>query len=483
MSAAADKIRCAKTSRYQEAVNDLHCSSEKDPATVENLNASGNNTFMPSDIKRNVEAVAKQHLCLCCGTCTAVCPENAISMVETINGLLIPEVNGSTCNGCGLCLKVCPGTHLEKGLLSPQTDPFKGNCIDAYCGQAVNKDILQNGQSGGVVTALLEHLLDSGLVDNALVTQMPQDGSLRPKCVVTCNRDIIRKSQASKYCPAPVGAIAQKAIAQNGEKLAVVGISCQIHGLANAQAHLGGPTPLRIGLVCDRMLTFGAIDFLVDKAGVNREDVASFQFRSKKFNGWPGDACVCMKDGEELCVANKHRGSIKDIYTPLRCRLCFDKMNVLSDIVVGDAWGLRKGKEGFSSVIVRTDKGRDALLSAQKAGAIELEIVNAEAIFKGQAAEKKRPDWTVFTTIWQKLGSPVPDFNFDNRWIGNIKGITRRPYRDKINWAMRLANMTGKTEIIEAAKRRVRQDKIHSFFTIRGMKRFIRNSWKNRTEK
>jgi coenzyme F420 hydrogenase subunit beta len=174
-------------------VNDLYCSSEKAPAAIEKLKTPGNNMFMQSTIKRNVEEVAKYHLCLCCDTCTVVCPLKAISLVETINGLLIPEVNSSTCNVCGLCLKVCPGTHLEKGLLSPQTDTFKGNVIIAYCEQAVDKEILRNGQSGGVVTALLEHLLDSGLIDNEHVTQMQQDGSLRSKCVITSDRDTIRK--------------------------------------------------------------------------------------------------------------------------------------------------------------------------------------------------------------------------------------------------------------------------------------------------
>jgi coenzyme F420 hydrogenase subunit beta len=179
-------------------LNDLYCSSEKAPAAIENLKTPGNNMFMQSTIKRNVSEVAKHHLCLCCDTCTAVCPTKAISMVETINGLLIPEVNSSTCNGCRLCLKVCPGTHLEKGLLSPQIDPFKGNVISAYYGQAVDKEILRNGQSGGVVTALLEHLFDSGLIDNALVTQMPQDGSLRPKCVITSDRDALRHLRKKK---------------------------------------------------------------------------------------------------------------------------------------------------------------------------------------------------------------------------------------------------------------------------------------------
>jgi hypothetical protein len=158
-------------------------------------------------------------------------------------------------------------------------------------------------------------------------------------------------------------------------------------------------------------------------------------------------------------------------------------MNVLSDIVVGDAWGLSKDKEGFSAILVRTEKGRDALLSAQKAGVLKLENVEAGAIFKGQAAEKKRIDWTIFTTIWRDSGLPVPEFNFDKQWIGNIKGIARGSYQQKINWAMRLANMTGKTEILDAAKRRVRRDKIRSLCTIRGLKRFIKDSWKNRTEK
>jgi coenzyme F420 hydrogenase subunit beta len=451
---------------------------------LENLNAAGNNIFMHGSIKKNVEDVAKHHLCLCCGICAAVCPKKAISMVETVHGLLVPKVDDSACSNCGLCLKICPGTHLENGLLPPQIDPFKGNVINAYCGQASDKNFLQNGQSGGVVTALLEHLLISNKIDKAVITQMPQDGSLRPVCLETSDRDIIRKSHGSKYCPAPVSAIAQKAKSKNGEKLAVVGISCQIHGLANAQIHLGGPAPLRIGLICDRIMTYDAIDFLIDKAGVIRKNVASLQYRSKKFNGWPGDVCIRMKNGEEICVDKKHRGSVKDIYTPLRCRLCFDKMNVLSDIVIGDAWGLQKDKEGYSAIIVRTEKGRDALLSAQKAGAIKLTPVDVEAVFKGQAIEKKRLDWTIFTAVWRDLQQlPVPDFNFDSKGLGIIKGNIPNSYRDKISRSMSLANMKSKIEILEAAKRRVRFDRISSFFTVRGFKRFIRNLWKNPKKK
>jgi len=410
----------------------------------------------------NIEEVVKNRLCLCCGTCAAVCPRDAIRMEETAVGLLHARVNDSACNNCGLCLKVCPGSHLEKGLLSPQTDPFRGNVISAYCGRANDENIRQNGQSGGIVTALLRHLLDSGVVSKAVVSQMPQDGSLRPRCIVTSQPDEIRKSQGSLYCPVALGSAAQKTIANSGEKIAVVGLACHLHGLENARTHLKNPSPVKIGLVCDRMLAYGAIDYLISKADVDRESVAFFQFRSKKFNGWPGDVCVRTKDGKDICVANKHRMTIKDFYTPVRCRLCFDKMNSLCDIVVGDAWGVRQDKQGFSVIITRSDRGQQAVSSAQKAGAIVIEKVNAEKIFKGQAVEDKRRDWTQFTAAWRQMKMSAPNFNFDEKWYGNIEGLDSTPHRNKINLAINLENMTDRKEVLEAAKREVAMNKKYS---------------------
>jgi len=432
---------------------------------------------------KTIEEVVKHHLCLCCGACMGVCPQNAIRMTETPAGLLRPEVNTDACNNCGLCLKVCPGSHLEKGLLPPQIDPFKGNVISAFCGRAVDAGIRQNGQSGGIVTAVLKHLFDSGRISNAVVTQMPQDGSLRPRGIVTARLDEIHNSQGSQYCPVALADVAQKAITSSGEKIAVVGLSCHFHGIENARLHLKGPAPIKIGLVCDRMLAFGAIDYLIDKANISRGDVAFFQFRSKKFSGWPGDVCVHRKDGTDFCVVDKIRRSIKDIYTPVRCRLCFDKMNALCDLVVGDAWGVRKDKKGFSVVITRTAAGQDIVSSARKAEAISIENVDEEQIFKGQAVENKRRDWTQFTAVWRDLGMSAPAFNFDEKWFGNIKGLDLAPYRDKINWALNLENMTSSSEVLFAAKGAVCLNRKRPSLPFRGLGRLIGKIWKGRTGK
>jgi coenzyme F420 hydrogenase subunit beta len=427
-------------------------------------------------MKVNIEYVVKNHLCLSCGSCAGLCPQNAISMIETAGGLLIAKVNNSRCNYCGLCAKVCPGSHLEKGLVSADTDPFKGNVIGAYCGQATDESILQNGQSGGIVTALLCHLLDSSRIYQAVVTRMPEDGSLRPESIVTADHNTIYRSQGSEYCPVALCEIVHKKIPRLGEKVAVVGLPCHIHALANAQVHLGGSVPFRIGLVCDRTLAFGAIDYLVNKVNVSRQDVLFFQFRSKKFNGWPGDGYVREASGREHCVSNKHRKSIKDIYTSVRCRLCFDKMNTLSDLVIGDAWGVREDRRGYSVIMVRTAKGQEAILSAQREGILQLENVNVEAIFKGQAIEKRRRDWTAFMTVWRNEGRPVPDFNVDERWYANIAGTVLNPYRNKISWAMELANISSNAHLLKAAKRKVLFQVICTSLSVRGLKKLVKRA-------
>jgi len=46
----------------------------------------------------------------CCGctACYAICPKQAIKMVEDEEGFEYPLIDGNKCVGCGMCLKVCP---------------------------------------------------------------------------------------------------------------------------------------------------------------------------------------------------------------------------------------------------------------------------------------------------------------------------------------------------------------------------------------
>lgn len=356
-----------------------------------------------------VDEVVEQHLCTGCGSCVAACPQNVIQMKETFSGLLIPDINTALCNKCGMCTKVCPGDHLEPGIIADGIDIFKGPVKNSYLLQQRQHDLLTTAQSGGAVTGLLRHLLENRHIDRALVTLMPEDGSLRPYPLLTRNPKIIRKSCGSKYCPVSLNTQLNRI--SPTERIAVVGLSCHLHGIAHLCRHLPHwrrENLLLIGLVCDRILSFRAMDYLIYKAGLHRQDVHSFKFRSKLRSGWPGDVQIVTREGKSIFLPARERIECKDLFTPQRCRLCFDKMNVLSDITCGDPHGLSKDTKGRSAVISRTLAGQFAVQSAIQAGVFISRSISAEGIFVGQRIENKRREFAAYVGIWNTHGHTIP---------------------------------------------------------------------------
>jgi len=68
------------------------------PSSTVNNKTGGWRTYIPwTDFKK----------CIGCGTCSRVCPENAIKMVSGKNGLK-PKTDYNFCKGCGICAEECP---------------------------------------------------------------------------------------------------------------------------------------------------------------------------------------------------------------------------------------------------------------------------------------------------------------------------------------------------------------------------------------
>jgi len=380
-------------------------------------------------------------------------------MDETPAGWLAAQVDRTACDGCRVCIEVCPGRHLRPGVLNRQSDPFEGPVEAAYVGRTSDRKLLQHSQSGGVVTAVLEHLFDSGQITQAVVADMPEDGSLRPRPLLTADRGAVRQAGGSKYCPIAVAAVLPPRPVGAVGPTALVGLPCHVHAWRNAQQMLKGWRgwdPLMIGLVCQGVLSFLAMDHLIGQGTVARDAVAGYRFRSKRFHGWPGDGCIIARDGNRQCVSRLRRLRCKSVFTPAYCYLCFDKMNLLCDIVVGDAWGLCDDKRGTSAVLARTPRGLEALEAAAGRGALNLDPVSPEAIFRGQGLPAYRRDWAAYTAAWTKLGHDPPDFGIEARWHPPAERLALRPYRKQLRWARSFAAAETPDEALRAAERRLR---------------------------
>lgn len=422
----------------------------------------------------NISDIVFNSLCLSCGTCVYVCPQKAVTLQETPGGLLVAKVNDSECTGCGLCLKVCPGDHLNSGVLPQEIDPFKGQVLSAYCGKATNTGILNNSQSGGIATALLCYLLGAEEIDNALVTQMPQDGSLRPICKLTSDTSEIMHAQGSKYCPVPLNACLPQAKECDLSKIAVVGLPCHFHGICNMASKKRYERPLLIGLICERVMSFSAMEYLVKKSGFPRSSVKAMRYKDKSFGGWPGNIAITSNNSQKAAVSSHHRMWCKGVFTPPRCYLCFDKMNVLSDIVLGDAWGVKEDKQGASVILARTERGIEVIEKAQQAGVIQVDSIEAEAVFKGQHIEAKRRDWTAFTAVWRQICSKTPNVGIQSKWLSDISDVDLKAHSAKMMKAIMLTEVISTKKMLINAHRKYNLSRIkNKILTLMRMKSSI----------
>lgn len=378
---------------------------------------------------KTIQLTVDSGLCNGCAMCATVCPQNCIAINETPGGLLEAKINDKSCTQCGVCRKVCGGIALHREVIPSQTDPFKGNALSVFLVKAKNSDLRKNGQSGGAAIAIASMLLDLGTVNGVLSTTMPKDGSLRPFSRIVRKREELFKTQGSKYVPVPwAKAFFEFNPAQ--DQIAIIGIPCQFRSLSNALKTVHktweDSIALKIGLVCEGVLSYRVLDYIFSQALIQRDQCRDYRFKSKIPKGWPGDGRAVMLDGSAIFVPNKVRTGCKDAFRPLYCQLCFDKMNILSDIVCSDPWGINNDKKGHTVVLVRTPQGQNIFDQAVESGVLSATEITCEQFFEVQHVEARRTLWTSAIRIVQKQGGRVPDYPIDPKWYAPTVGFTTR---------------------------------------------------------
>ncbi len=399
-------------------------------------------------------------LCHSCGACSGTCPEGAIRFEETISGFLFPIVDPEKCTSCGLCLAVCPGESFGDALVDKlPEDPFTGRSIRSYVGRSLDERVYSNSQSGGVASELLIHALRSKDISGAIVVTMNPGVHPRPEAYIASSEEEIMAAQKSKYCPVPLLDILGQLEHFPGA-VAIVGLSCHIHGIIKALDLFPGLTEkvkYRIGLICNHSLSCVSIDYLVMKAGFEDSEEKNLIFRDKSCRGYPGDIWVSSTDGRSVILRDRNRKRIKPYLTPPRCHLCFDKMNVLSDVTLGDPHGIISAdrKNGESVCIARSRAGLALVESAIGSGRVTLREIPYSDIVRGQKIDRKRAAWRGFCEEWQSLGKPLPDyFPSIRKHADSIAGHSHRSVEN----TLRLSSFGDRKELLDWIKENDRKD-------------------------
>jgi coenzyme F420 hydrogenase subunit beta len=381
----------------------------------------------------------ENRLCLSCGACSAACSKNAITFHETLGGYLYPKIDYSNCVHCGLCIKVCPGVQYNDRVHDAYlTSPHSESILEVCVGRSLDEDIYENAQSGGVVTGLLQDMLQRNVIDAVLCAGMTHSFPPRGEALLVDDLKDLLQAQKSKYVPIPL-LTNLRAQLKGHNKIAIVGLPCHMQGLDLLKMvlpEIEDKIVLRIGLICDRILTAKSIDWLSKHA--TDKPVSHIIFRDKVRSGYPGDPSVETTDGEIVMLKAADRMAIKDFFTPVRCRLCLDKLNASADIVCGDPHGIEGADKvnGETLVLVRSKRGKQALADCNERMA--LRTVSVSEAVNGQHIDKKISDWKEYLRSWNDMRMTVPAGAANYRVAGK-KAI--RLYEDNINQGLALDNL------------------------------------------
>jgi len=344
---------------------------------------------------REIETIVKEGLCLRCGTCVGICPNDAIILNEDYYPYC-PDYE--ICNDCGLCLKVCPGIEVNLPEIVKQTfgeidyDYYSnGFFTKPYIGKTTDENILEKASSGGVVTQLLDSLLNENIIQGAIVTTSCYDKPWKAEPILARKSDEILKSAQSKYSVSPVNSLLKELENLDG-KIAYVGLPCHIHGLKKAislKSKLKDKIYIIIGLLCSTNIEEISTKDMLWASKIKEQDVKKIEFRK---GDWPGKTGVKVKNGtqKELHHLSHKEGAfvfLTRLYPCNRCLYCIDASSEFADISVGDPWikdekGSYKYSGGWSLVIERTNKGKEVLSHIKSKNKLILKQIPENDLFE-----------------------------------------------------------------------------------------------------
>ncbi len=303
--------------------------------------------------------VIDKGLCTSCGACVNICPYVKVvrDRVAVIEHCGIAE---------GQCYDFCPRTPTDVDALDrsvfgrERDDSALGHFISIEMAQARDESVRRRAQYGGVVSALMTHAMDTGVIDSAVLTK-PFDAGLTPAATVTGEGSRIIECAGSNYVSCAILAELNRSTRQPRGSVGIVGIPCQILALRKMQAAQhesgAGGVKLAIGLFCTWALEYGALhDYLkgkLDPSAITRIDIP------------PPPANVIVVHTEDSSTEfplDDIRGAIRPT-----CNVCLDMTSELADVSVG----MVEGMDDWNTLIVRTPAGQELVAKAKAAGAIE----------------------------------------------------------------------------------------------------------------
>jgi coenzyme F420-reducing hydrogenase beta subunit len=303
----------------------------------------------------------RKNNCFGCCACQNVCPTDSISMVQDNEGFLYPHINEQACISCGKCENVCPVIfkYKHEGKIEK---PF------VYAALYKNEDIRKKSSSGGIFTVLARYVFEN----HGVVFGVGFDKDFNVIHKYADNMNELEELRGSKYVQSYIGNTYKQAekFLKQGRRVLFSGTPCQIAGL---QGYLG--RKFNNLITCD-IICHGTPSPKVYKMYLSyisqkkKSSINKINFRNKN-KGWKNFSLKIKFKNKKTYISDLItdpflNGFLKNLYLRPSCHICpFSNINRISDITLGDYWGVAKyhpemdDDKGTSLVLINTEKGKE----------------------------------------------------------------------------------------------------------------------------
>jgi coenzyme F420 hydrogenase subunit beta len=303
-------------------------------------------------------------LCTGCSACVVTCPHDVIGYDD--DGVYLPfhleqELGPDNCGhgekGCTTCTRACPrfrawepaaDMHLFGRTREP--DEMSGIWRQLLLTRASDQFVHENGQDGGLVSAMLIWLRKHDYIDAALVSGVAADDAWKARPTVVSTDAEILETAGSRYtyCANPLAL--PEARAAGHERLALVGMGCQTSAPPTMWDRRAGkvsrPFLFNIGLLCSKTFDDAIFSELFEaKYGIVKADIVKMNIKGV-FQIWERDGSYHEIDLKE-CHAWTRQG----------CTHCPDFAAEHADVSTG---GIGEDND-WTLTIVRTELGEQVI--------------------------------------------------------------------------------------------------------------------------
>jgi coenzyme F420 hydrogenase subunit beta len=382
---------------------------------------------------RQLTDVVKWRLCLGCGACAYICPEDRIRLMDFSHEGIRPVVNMADCGSCRKCLDVCPAVRSDFRANGAQTtnvapNSFRkewGPIAAIWEGYATDPQIRFCGSSGGVLTAIGAYCIEVLGMHGVLHIAQDPDDPLRNRTRLSRTREELYVSSGSRYSPASVCnslGFVEKAPAP----CAVIGRPAEISAVSNARrinADLDRNVGVTLSFFCAESPSTKGTIALLEKMGIDPASVTSLRYRG---NGWPGhfSPTIRGKESPPATMTYQESWAFLQSFRPWSVQLWPDGTGELADISCGDPWYEKPDGQnpGFSLVVARTDRGREIIEGAIRGGYLSLKPADNWKLIESQSGllVKKGAIWGRSLAM-RLFCLPVSDFqglDLLHCWLG-----------------------------------------------------------------